>query len=191
MEATPNLIQHIELLFGRIQRGFSVPRDLPETPGVQYVQCKGGAVRDVTVISTVGLSRFGLVSSRSDKRIRQELFVMLKDGQPCGSTPAVLHQIVEERLRSNRAILRGEAIKKAGVLFPSKNFVALFATLPVYYPTEMWTCQTEQGDVCLCWMLPITDSEWRFHQDKGWSKFESLLDQARYDLFDLNRHSVI
>ena len=190
-DLTPNLIQHMELVFGEIQGGFTVPSELPTTPGVQYVEYKNGSVRNVTVISTLGLSRFELASSTSDKKIRQELFLMVKDGQPSGTTPAVLHQIVNERLHSNRAILRGEALRKTGCPFPQKDFVALYATLPIYYPTEMWTCQTDEGDVALCWMFPIRDKEWRYLSEKGWSEFESLLDQAQFDLFDLDRPSLV
>jgi len=116
---------------------------------------------------------------------------MVKNGQPYESTAAVLHQIVNERMHTNRAVLRGEAIRKLGSPFPGKNFAALYNTLPIYYPSEMWTCPTDEGEVVLCWMLPITAAEWQFLSEKGWSKFESLLDQAPFDLFDLDRPSLL
>lgn len=187
----PILIQHMELLFGAIQGGFSISADLPETPGVQYVHCEGGSVANVRVISTLGLSRLEFESATSIKRIRQELFVMVKNGQPYDSIAAVLHQIVNERMHTNQAVLRGEAIRKLGSPFPGKNFSALYNTVPIYYPSEMWTCPTDEGEVVLCWMLPITAAEWQFLSEKGWLKFETLLDQAPFDLFDLDRPSLL
>jgi Suppressor of fused protein (SUFU) len=191
-EATPILIQHMERYFGTIQGGFG-PRDreVMEGPKVQVIECRGGSVRDVTVISTLGLSRFELASAVSEKHIRQELFLMVKDGQFSGNMPAVLHQIAHERRENSRAVLRGDAIRKEGTLFDSGDFVALYCTLPIYYPNEMWSCHTNERDIVLCWLLPIREQEWTFLTQNGWSKFEDLVDSAQCDLFDLNRPSVV
>jgi hypothetical protein len=116
---------------------------------------------------------------------------MVKEGQFSENMPAVLHQIVNERKQNMSAVLRGEAIRKSGTLFEQGNFVALYATLPIYYPDEMWACRAEGLDVVFTWLLPITQPEWVFHAQKGWSKFETLLNKARFDLFDLNRPSIV
>jgi hypothetical protein len=162
MEKAPTLIQHMELLFGTIRGGFRVPGDLTPTPDVQYVECREGTVRNVTVISTLGLSRFELASSTSDKTIRQELFIMLRDGEAPKNVPAVLQQIVNERLRHRVAVLRGDVLRREGLVIPDTNFVGFYATFPIYYPNEMWVCKADDADVILCWLLPITDQEWRF-----------------------------
>ena len=181
----------MELLFGRIQAGFSLPEDVTPTPGVQYAKCTAGTVPNVTVISTVGLSRFELASSTSDKTIRQELFMMFRDGEVPGTAAAVLHQFVAGYLYHRAAVLRGEVLRKEGVVFPDTNFVGLYATLPIYYPDEMWTCKVNGGDVILCWLFPITDQECRFISQSGWSKFEALLEESQFDLFDLDRPGVV
>jgi|ERR1035438_580631 hypothetical protein len=67
MEEAPPLIQHMEVLFGRIQAGFSLPEDVTPTPGIQYAKYREGTVSNGAVISTVGLSRFELASSTSNK----------------------------------------------------------------------------------------------------------------------------
>ena len=190
-KAAPPLIQHMELLFGRIQAGFSVPEDLTPTPGVQYAKFREGTVPNATVISTVGLSRFELASSTKDKTIRQELFTMFRDGELPKNAAAVLHQIVIARLDRRAAVLHGEVLRGEGLVFPGTNFVGLFATLPVYYPDEMWVCKEDGADVILCWLLPITDQEWRFISQNSASEFEALLDQTQFELFDLNRPSVV
>jgi hypothetical protein len=116
---------------------------------------------------------------------------MAREDQLPDNAAAVLHQVVNHLTRTNRAVLRGLAIKRPGTLFARRDFVALYTTLPIYYPNEMWTCQTEGVEVVLCWLLPITEQEWKFHSENGWSKFEDLLDKAKFDLFDLNRPSLV
>jgi hypothetical protein len=88
-------------------------------------------------------------------------------------------------------VLHGEVLKVEGLVFPDTNFVGLFATLPVYYPDEMWACKSDGADVVLCWLLPVTDQEWRFISKSGSAEFEALLDKTQFDLFDLNRPSVV
>jgi hypothetical protein len=190
-EPTPTLVQHMEFFFGPVRRGFSVPQDLTATPGVQYVRFKGGTVENVTVISTLGLSRFELASPKSNKPIHQELFLMFRDEEVPTTIPAVLHQIVNERLHSRIAVLRGEVLKRDGLIIPEADFVALYASLPVYYPDEMWACQTNGANVVLCWLFPITDQEERFISQRGWSEFEAVLDQANFDLFNLRRPNLV
>ena len=184
----------MERFFGRIQTGFSLPEDLPATPGVQYTCCKNGSVPHVTVITTAGLSRYELASSSREgkhKHIHQELFIMLRDEDAPQNAPALLHQVVIERRDRGAAVLRGEVLIREGPVIPHTNFVALYCTVPVYYPEQMRTCQTEGVTVIFCWLLPITHSEYHFISENGWSRFEELLDQAQFDLFDLRRPSVV
>jgi hypothetical protein len=181
----------MELCFGTIQGGFKAPRTGEPVDEVQFVECRGGFVQGVSVVSTLGLSRFALVSPNSEKEIRQELFLMAREDQMPDNAAAVLHQVVDHLTRTNRAVLRGHAIKRPGTLFAKRDFVALYTTLPIYLPNEMWTCQTEGVEVVLCWLLPITEQEWKFHAENGWSKFEDLLDKTKCDLFDLNRPSFV
>jgi len=190
-DESPALIEHMELCFGRIQHGFDAPTTGDAVDDVQFVECRGGFVRGVSVVSTLGLSRFALESSTSEKKIRQELFFMAKEDQLPDATAAVLHQVVGHLTRTNRAVLRGHAINRPGTLFHGLDFVALYCTLPIYYPNEMWTCRSEGIEVALCWLLPITEAEWAFHARNGWSKFENLLNEAKCDLFDLNRPSLV
>jgi hypothetical protein len=80
-KAPPTPMKQIELIFGATTGGRPVLEDLAPAPGVRYVKCKEGAVPNVTVFSTLGLSRFELASSTSDKTIPQELFTMFRDGE--------------------------------------------------------------------------------------------------------------
>jgi hypothetical protein len=195
MPETANaFVDHLERYFGRIERGWRVPygQQFPTSPKINFVKCAHGLVADAVVTSTVGLSLHLLHSPRTGKQIRQELFLMAKEQQFDATMPSALGQVVEERLATGKAVLRGEAIWKPGGLFGSTNFVALFATLPVYYPRELWAFNdVERGKIMLCWLLPIKQREYEYLCHHGWSKFENLLDQAQFDLYDLKRSSLI
>ena len=117
--------------------------------------------------------------------------MMFREGKTPKNIPAVLHQIVNERLQQRSAVLRGEVLGREGLVIPDTNFVGVYATVPVYYPSEMWVCKADGADVILCWLLPITNREWRFISQNGWSEFEAVLDHAQFDLFDLNRPDVV
>lgn len=190
-KAAPPLIQHLETLFGKVEGAFSLPDDVTPTPGVQYAKCREGRVPRVTVITTIGLHRFELTMSTKDRTIRQELFMMFRDGEVPKNAAAVLHQIVTGHLQHRAAVLRGEVIKGESPLFPDASFVGVFASVPVYYPDEMWVCTAGGAEVALCWLLPITDHESKFIATNGSAEFEALLDKTQFDLFDLKRPDVV
>lgn len=194
IEPNHPFIDHLELCFGKIARGWTVweNKDFNNAPKINVVECRGGFVQGVTVISTLGLGHFRLKSLASEKEIRQELFVMMKDGQFNDRLPAILGQVVEQLVHARKALLRGESIRKPGFLSEEGHFVALYATLPVYYPQELWTFHDiDREDVVLCSLLPIKEKEWQYLRENGWSKFEGLLEQARFDLFDLTRPCLV
>jgi hypothetical protein len=41
------------------------------------------------------------------------------------------------------------------------------------------------------WLLPIERGEQLYVRRNGWSAFEELLDKAKFDLFDLDRPSLL
>lgn len=187
---TPPLVAHLEAKFGRIECGWNP--DHWADSAIQVVEFRNGIIPGVTVLSTVGLSNFDLQSSVSDKRIRQELFVMFKDGQFNRTFPPKLDQVARESARSDTPVLRGEVIYKKGALLEEQDFVALYATLPIYYPDSFWSFHDEErGDIALGWLLPIKANEQLYIRKNGWSAFEEFLDGAKFDLFDLNRPSLL
>src|SRR5262249_29709100 len=96
----------------------------------------------------------------SSKKIRQELFVMSRPGQLGAKIASALDQIAEERIKSKSAILRGDVIQKEGFPTSEGNFAAFYATLPIYFPEELWTIHDNRlGDIVLCWLLPIRKME--------------------------------
>jgi len=185
-----SLIDHLEANFGRIESGWYSQE--PADPAIQVVECRNGKIGGVTAISTLGLGSFALQSPVSKKQIRQELFVMLKDGQLDPRLLAILDQVARESVRTDRPVLRGEVIQKQNPVLENKDFVALYVTLPIYYPNNFWTFRDEnQGDIAFGWLLPIKEKELLYVQQNGWSEFEELVDKAKFDLFDLDRPSLV
>ncbi len=186
---TPPLITHMEAQFGRILRGWT-PSEWVD-PAIQVVEFNNGSVPDVSVCSTLGVSDFELQSPVSPKRIRQELFFMFRPSQFDSRLPAVLDQIAREAVRNDRAVVRGSVVEKLGLILPGRAFTAIYPTLPIYYPKGFWTLDASERGIAMCWLLLITDAERRHVQDHGWTTFETLLDSASFDLFDLDRPSLV
>lgn len=185
----PQLIEHLESQFGEIESGWTPPEWVD--PAIQIVKFRTGKIPSVTVLSTLGLSGFPLQSPVSAKQVRQELFVMVKEAHFDERLPPILDQVARQAARTNTAILRGDLIKKEGPIFLNRKFVALYATLPIYYPESFWSLNDkEQGNVVLCWLLPVKEEEVLYIQKNGWSGFEALLDAAQFDLFDLDRPTL-
>jgi hypothetical protein len=135
------LIDHLESSFGRIESGWN-SEELAD-PAIQIVEFRGGRIDGVTVITTLGLSSFRLQSPVSKKQIRQELFIMVKDGQLDAKVPAILDQVAREAVRTDKPVLRGEVVQKHDSLLRGRDFVARYATLPIYYPTAFGHCMTK------------------------------------------------
>lgn len=191
MSDPPPLVEHLELYFGTIETGWK-PEEWTDS-SIQIVEFRNGKIPGVTVLSTLGLSSFPLQSSVSEKLIRQELFVMLKkDEQPQPRLAAILDQVARERVGSNLPVLRGDVVVKEGLLLTKGDFVGFYATLPIYYPESFWTFNDEHnGAVIFGWLIPIKKEEWLYIRQNGWSAFEESLDTAKFDLFDLDRASIL
>jgi len=188
-ELSPTII-HLERYLGRIEHGWESP-GLSDS-SLQIVQCGDGEVKSAQAFCTLGLSDNLLKSAQSGKNIRQEIFVMVKKGQLHPQIPAIIHQVAIDATNAGRAILRGETIRKLGSLAGRPDLTAIYATLPIYYPKEFWTLKHPAiGEIAFCWMLPITTKEVSFLCQNGWSSFEELLDNANFDLFDLDRPSLL
>jgi hypothetical protein len=191
-DSSNSFIEHLEFWFGKIEQGWRLfdEREPKASPKISVVKCHCGQVDGVTVASTVGLSHVQLHSPQTGKPIRQELFLMMKNGQFSPSAPAILKQVVEERVSSRHAIMRGDAIYRPGSFF-EQRYVALYATPSAYYPEGQWTFHDSiEGDINLCWLLPLKTDELSYLKNYGWVEFERNL-KADFDLLDLDRPSIL
>src|SRR5579864_5337568 len=85
-------------------------------PAIQVVEFRGGTISGVTILSTLGLSEFSLHSPVSGKEIRQELFLIVKDGQMNAKLAGILDQVAREHVRNDLPVLRGNVISKPGLI---------------------------------------------------------------------------
>ena len=192
-DASNPFVEHLEFWFGRIELGWRVfeQREANASPKVNVVKCHRGQIDGVTVVSTVGLSHIQLHSPQTGKPMRQEFFLMMKDGQFSATAPAILKQVVEEQISSRHAILRGQAIYHRGSFFEKRRYVALYAPPSFYYPEDQWVFHDPiKGDINLCWLLPLKADELAYLKEHGWVEFEQHL-RPDLDLFDLDRPGVL
>lgn len=182
----PVIVERMEAVFGKIEGGWT---SIPETDKeVQIVEFRNGRVPHCCVLSTLGLSSVHLDSLVSEKKIRQEIFVMSKADQLDDRIASALDQIARERIKSKSAILRGDVVQKEGSVTEAGDFAAFYATLPIYFPEELWTIHDDRlGDIVLSWLLPIRKTELDFIKGNGWRAFEERADAAKFELFDFSR----
>jgi Suppressor of fused protein (SUFU) len=187
--AETGLIQHMESYFGTIEAGWGLKENTDSA--VEIVEFRTGFAAKAAVFSTLGMSSFPIKSADGEKQIRQEIFVMVRPGQRDARLSAVLKQIALERVRESKPVLRGEVIQRPGQIFLQFDFEAFYATLPIYYPKESWTFGEGDDEVMFCWLLPIRQMEHQFIQMRGWMPFEDKMDDAHFDLFDLDREDLV
>ncbi|WP_308012429.1 suppressor of fused domain protein [Arthrobacter sp. M4] len=142
------------------------------------------------VYSTIGLSRYGLPSVRSNKLIRHELLLATHTGENEEYIPSILKQVGEEAIHNNSALLSGQVIGPRGFLSPGTNVKALFVNSPVFLPDEFATFETDEGSGVIAWLIPVTGSEATFVHKAGWERFEEILDESNPDLFDWRRKGI-
>ena len=73
-------------------------------------------------------------------------------------------------------------------IFAKRQFYAFYVTVPVILPRESWSYTFDDGEQAIfAWLVPITKLEAAYVRNKGWDKFESLLEAKNADLVDLDR----
>jgi hypothetical protein len=184
------LISHIEQHCGVILHGWSSDPD-GNKAAVQVVQTKGGPSTDATTFTTLGLSNH-LLTSVSDRRVRQELVMPCRADSVPGNLPALLQQVASEALGSHAAYLRGQVIGPRGALFPGSALSALYVAIPVCFPDSFASVDIGNSrTVIFAWLVPIASSEADFVQSNGWDVFEERLIKQNPDLLDYTRRTIV
>ncbi len=149
-----------------------------------------GPTSDSLIFSTIGLSDDPLVSPVSQKLIRHELVLMIRGDNP-KNVPSLLQQVGMQSLATRTPLLRGDVIHRAGTVFANTAMVALYVTIPVYFPEAFRTCNIDDSSIIFAWLVPITHDEVHYIQKFGWDSFEDKLEQCDQDLIDINRVSIV
>lgn len=182
-----SLVDHLESHLGRIEVGWS-ESDEGEPLPFQVVRFSGGPVEGCRVFSTLGLSRYPLLSRVSHKMIRHELVLLARRGFGDKNLPGLLQQLGLECLKDNTAYLRGDVIGPRGVLFDGSTLQALYVAMPAYFPDSFASFQPAEGEaVVMVWLVPISAGEALFVRERGWQSFEDALLRYDPDLSDFTR----
>lgn len=185
----PGLVEHFERVLGPIHTGWSADPDGAEMP-FQVVRFAGGSDADSVGYATLGLSRHPLSSVTSGRLIRQELLMLAPEALAPDRVVSLLLQVGSMALGTGRALLRGNVIGPAGALVPGSDLTALYVTMPVYFPDEFATFRSDDGDVVVAWLVPITTHEADFVARYGWDSFEDKLADQDPDLVDFQRSGM-
>lgn len=184
------LIGHLEPRLGRITGGWSKDADgRPwEFRVAAFVE---GVIPEVESFSTIGLSRYDLMSPTSGRRLRLELVAGGRGGPGVEYLPGLVGQVAGELLASGRALLRGEVIGPRGPLVPGSRMEAWYAAAPVCYDDDFAGVDLDDGHrAAIVWMVPISRREAQFVSANGWGQFETELIDHDPDLFDLHRDEL-
>jgi hypothetical protein len=183
------LVEHLERILGPIHTGWSAGPDGESMP-FKIVRFSGGSDADSVGYTTLGASEHRLLSTTSGRAIRQELLMLAPDSLSPDVVVSLLYQVGTMALRSGRALLRGHVIGPAGALAPGSELTALYVTMPVYFPDEFATFSSENGDVVIAWLAPISTSEADFIARHGWDAFEDELAKQDPHLVDFQRSGM-
>jgi hypothetical protein len=184
------LIEHLEARLGAITGGWS--RDPDGRPrGFRVAGFSKGVIPGVESFSTIGLSRYELVSPRSGRQLRLELVAGERGGSDMAYLPGLVGQLADEILGAGQALLRGDVIGPRGPLVPGSKMEAWYAAAPVYYDDGFAAVDLEDGHrAAIVWIVPISRREAEFVSANGWQMFENLLIKHDPDLLDLHREEL-
>lgn len=91
-------------------------------------------------------------------------------------------------LRNLHAIRIGDYFKVEGRLLDDFDFKGIYTISPVYFPEDF---EEKNSTVRFLWLIPISESEFKFLHENGRAKFEELLEQLDPDLTRLDRKPVV
>ena len=186
----PSVIDHLERFCGPIVEGWAHDPDGQRMP-FQIVRLQSGPVVDTVTFSTVGLGKIPLKCSRSHKIIRHELVMLAHSAAVPPNLGPLLQQVAAEAVARSSPYLRGEVIGPRGPLFENSTVTALYVSSPAYFPDDFDQVDESFGSMIIAWLVPITDQEASFVNDRGWNEFERELEKHDPDLIDFLRASIV
>jgi len=185
-----DLVSHLEGTLGRISAGFSKDADKRALP-FQIALFEDGPLEGTSALCTLGLSNTELKMG-NNKSVRQEFLMLFRGKSGFQNLPGILQQVGTEALETGKGHLRGEVIGPRGQLVEGSAAEALYIAAPVYFPDEFHVFRPDRGEpIIIVWLVPITRAEAKFVRDRGWDKFEDLLQEHDPDLADLERESMV
>jgi hypothetical protein len=165
-------------------------RDDPHERSVDLAICQDAPSPGLTAYSTVNLSDAPLVQNGRELPVRIELV------GACDSEVGVFANILST---AAFFVMKNKWFCRPGVVFEtlvsdynvSKTMEHLYFTAPSPWPQLNTTLELATKKVTWPWAIPISEAESRYIARNGDAKFESLLEKANADVFDINRKSIV
>lgn len=177
----------LEGLLGPLSRAWGTP--LQTWPPL-VLEWKDQPHRGAHTFITSGLGRC-VLDLGDGRTVRQELLLAVNHPSLRDESCRVLELVAEDCARSNRALLRGDVIRPGERIFKKFNPVALYCSIPVYYPDSLAVWDGTDPPTVFVWLVPIMSRESDFVNVRGWDSFEDVLQEVDPDLLDLRRKSAV
>ncbi|WP_248919075.1 suppressor of fused domain protein [Pseudomonas entomophila] len=184
------IINHVEKIFGGIERGWSFEY---ESHSYNIVECEGGRLEGVSTYCTLGLSRAVLQIGRG-REISHEILISVEEDSVPGNVAALISQVVEQILAKHEPLKNDQVLRRSGVLFKGREFNSFWVKSPFFFgeDAEIYESDDVGGGVCIIvWLVPIFESEARYIELRGGEAFEDILTDLEVDFFSLDRRAVV
>jgi len=184
-----NLQDHLGRYLGPIAASWQRPSRVGE-PSVQLLRFDNKPSKGLTTMTTLGLSKFAL-RSRSGTQFRQELVLSCGDCANGAKVKPLLDLVADELITEGRALSRGDLLGPHGPLIPGAEVTALYATIPVFYPSAFAQWNGSTPPTIFVQLIPITTDEAELRRKREPEEFEKYLEMADPDVFDFARRSTL
>ena len=186
------LVDHLEGTLGAVSGGWQDDPDGTPMP-FQVVEYEPGVIDDAVAYSTLGLSDYVLRSTANDDRYRIELMMIVPEKLRGGPIPGLLLEVGRLVVDRREVPSIGTVIRNIPTLGEISSMDALYVGRPLYFTPEFAGFQATDGvGVSVDWLLPVSNAEADFIDDRGWRAFEELMyEREDMDPIDFDRASML
>jgi len=164
--------------------------DDPHERSVDIAICQNAPSRGLTSYSTVNLSDSPLMQKGREYPVRIELV---------GACDIEVEEFANVLSTAAFFVMKDKWFCRPGVVFEtlvsmyklSETMEHLYFTAPSQWSELNTTLELATKKVTWLWAIPISEAESRYIADNGDDEFESLLEKADGDVFDINRPSIV
>jgi hypothetical protein len=164
--------------------------DDPHERSVDIAICKNAPSRGLTSYSTVNLSDVPLMQKGREYPVRIELV---------GACDSEVEEFANVLSTAAFFVMKDKWFCRPGVVFEtlvsmykmSETMEHLYFTAPSQWSELNTTLELPTKKVTWLWAIPISAAESKYIAENGDDDFESLLEKADADVFDIHRESVV
>lgn len=155
---------------------------------IRCVKIPNQPFENLTTYSTVGLSDYPL--QMNDRFVCQELLFSVYSSYSPKDVASFLLAFAEYLIDMKEGLLRGEVTGPNDPIFPFTAMNAVYASLPAFFEGDFHVLEADSKAVVFVWLIPLYESEAQYIQKEGWEDFETLLESAECEFWNLNREAL-